>query len=227
LPHRIECFDISNIQGSENVASQVVFEDGLPHKNDYRRYKIKTVQGANDFASMQEVLTRRFNHKEYDDPDLVVIDGGKGQLNIAVAVLKEIGRSEVPVVGMAKARTKGEFTDQEVVATQERFFLPGRQNPVTFVGNSEALQILVGIRYEAQRFAITYHRKLRGQRTLESVLDDITGLGEKRKIALLTKFGSVDAIRHSSVDQLVELPSMNRVLAERILLQLKELDEEE
>jgi len=225
LPRRIECFDISNFQGTDNVASQVVFEDGLPRKDDYRRYKIKSFEGANDFAAMEEVLSRRFAHTEYEDPDLVVVDGGKGQLNIALAVMQEIGRGEVPVVGMAKARTKGEFSDQEVVATQERFFLKGRQNPVTFTSNSEALQILVGIRDEAHRFAITFHRKLRGQRTLESVLDDITGLGEKRRTALLKKFGSVQAIRQASVEDLLELPQMNRVLCERVLLQLKELEE--
>jgi excinuclease ABC subunit C len=226
-PRRIECYDISNFQGSENVASQVVFEDGLPNKDEYRRYKIKTVEGANDFASMKEVLSRRLKHTEMDDPDLIVVDGGKGQLNMAVAALKEIGRSEIPLVGMAKARTQGEFSDAEVQATQERFFIPGRQNPVTFLGNSEALQILVGLRDEAHRFAITYHRKLRGERTLESVLDTITGLGEKRRVALLKKFGSVEAIKQSSVEQLIELPQMNRVISERVLLHLKEMDEEE
>jgi len=227
LPRRIECYDISNFQGGENVASQVVFEDGLPNKNEYRRYKIKTVEGANDFASMKEVLERRFKHTEYDDPDLVVVDGGKGQLNMAVAALKEIGRPDVPIIGMAKARTQGEFHDQEVVATQERFFLPGRQNPLMFQPNSEAHHILVGIRDEAHRFAITYHRKLRENRTLESVLDAITGLGEKRKKALLKTFGTIEAIKNAQVEALVAVPSMNRVIAERVLLQLREMDEEE
>jgi excinuclease ABC subunit C len=128
---------------------------------------------------------------------------------------------------MAKSRTQGEFHDQEVMASQERFFLPGRQNPLTFPGNSEAMQILVGIRDEAHRFAITYHRKLRGERSLGSVLDAITGLGEKRKKALLKAFGSVDAIRQASVEQLTELPQMNRVIAERVLVQLKELSQNE
>jgi excinuclease ABC subunit C len=227
LPQRIECYDISNFQGGESVASQVVFEDGLPRKEEYRRYKIKTVEGSNDFASMKEVLSRRFQHTEYDDPDLVVVDGGKGQLSMAIEVMKEIGRSDVPLVGMAKARTQGEFHDQEVVATQERFFLPGRQNAVTFPQSAEALHILVGIRDEAHRFAITYHRKLRGQRTLESVLDDITGLGEKRKTALLKRFGDIQAIKASSVEDLTSVTGMNRVIAERVLIQLKELDEEE
>lgn len=227
LPRRIECFDISNFQGGENVASQVVFEDGLPRKEDYRRYKIKTVEGANDFASMKEVLSRRFKHTEYEEPELVVVDGGKGQLSMAMEVMKEIGRPDVCLVGMAKARTQGEFHDQEVVATQERFFLPGRQNHVTFPAASEALQILVGIRDEAHRFAITYHRKLRGDRTLTSVLDAITGLGEKRKTALLKRFESIEAIKQAPVEDLTAVPGMNRVIAERVLVQLKELDEEE
>lgn len=227
LPKRIECYDISNFQGGENVASQVVFEDGLPRKDEYKRYKIKTVEGANDFASMKEVLTRRFNHPEWDEPDLIVVDGGKGQLNMAVEALKEIGKKDIPIIGLAKARTLGEFHDSEVTATQERFFLPGRQNPLTFPTHAEAYQILVGIRDEAHRFAITYHRKLRGDRTLGSVLDDITGLGEKRKKALLKKFESIDGIKKAALEELVEVPGMNRIVAERVLIQLKEIDEEE
>lgn len=227
LPKRIECYDISNFQGGENVASQVVFEDGLPRKDDYKRYKIKTVEGANDFASMKEVLTRRFNHPEWEEPDLIVVDGGKGQLNMAVEALKEIGKKDIPVIGMAKARTLGEFHDSEVTATQERFFLPGRQNPLTFATHAEAYQILVGIRDEAHRFAITFHRKLRGDRTLTSVLDDITGLGEKRKKALLKKFESIDGIKKAAIEELVDVPGMNRIVAERVLIQLKEIDEEE
>ena len=227
LPRRIECYDISNFQGGENVASGVVFEDGLPRKDDYKRYKIKTVEGANDFASMKEVLTRRFAHTEWEEPDLVVVDGGKGQLGMAVEALKEIGRADVCLVGMAKARTQGEFHDQEVIGSEERFFLPGRQNPVLFQRNAEALQILVGIRDEAHRFAITYHRKLRGDRTLTSVLDAITGLGEKRKKALLKRFGTIEAIKAAPVAELTDVGGMNRVVAERVLVQLKEMDEEE
>lgn len=221
-PHRMECYDISNFQGSENVASQVVFEDGLPRKEDYKRYRIKTVIGANDFAAMKEVLGRRFAHTEWEDPDLVVVDGGKGQLNMAVEALKEIGRPDIRVVGMAKARTQGEFHDQEVVSTQERFFLPGRQNPVTFPATSEAFQILVGLRDEAHRFAITYHRKLREDRTLASALDEIVGLGEKRKQTLLKNFISIEAIKSADMEALSTLPGMNRVIAERVLLHLNE-----
>lgn len=227
LPRRIECYDISNFQGGANVASQVVFEDGLPRKGDYKRYKIKTVVGANDFASMKEVLARRFKHEEWEDPDLIVVDGGKGQLGMAVEALKEIGRPDLSVIGMAKARTLGEFHDSEVKASQERFFIPGRSNPVTFQPNSEAYHILVGIRDEAHRFAITYHRKLREAGTLSSVLDAISGLGEKRKTALLKKFETIEGIKTADVEDLIKVPGMNRVVAERVLLQLREMDEEE
>lgn len=222
IPTRIECYDISNFQGAETVASQVVFEDGAPNKDQYRRYKIRTVQGSNDFESMREVLTRRLRHGELEDPQLIVIDGGKGQLGIALEVLKEIGRMDIPVVGLAKARAQGSFSDTEIAASEERFFLPGRQNPVTFRPGSEAFQILVGIRDEAHRFAITYHRKLREATSLESELDFIVGLGEKRKRALLTRFANLDEIRAAGVEDLLKVPGFNRVLAERVLLQLNE-----
>lgn len=223
-PRRIECYDISNFQGSQNVASQVVFEDGLPRRDDYKRYKIKTVVGANDFASMKEVLSRRFKHEEWEDPDLIVIDGGKGQLKMAVEALKEVGRADVPVVGMAKARTLGDFTDSEVTGSEERFFMRGRQNFVTFARQSEALQILVGLRDEAHRFAITYHRKLREESTLSSILDSITGLGEKLKERLLKAFPHIQAIKTSTVEEIVKVKGVNRVLAERILVHLKDID---
>ena len=222
LPQRIECFDISNFQGSDSVASQVVFEDGAPKKEDYRRYKIKTVEGANDFASMKEVLSRRLKHTEYEDPDLIVIDGGKGQLKIALEVLHELGREEIPVVGLAKARSQGSFSDSEVNGSDERFFLPGRQNPITFAKNSEAFQILVGLRDEAHRFAITYHRQLRKHRTLASELDYVVGLGDKRKQALLKEFESIEQIKNADVNTIAQMYGFNKILAERILLQLNE-----
>lgn len=227
LPMRIECFDISNFQGQESVASQVVFEEGVPAKEHYRRYKIKTVEGSNDYASMREVLQRRFQHAEYDPPDLIVVDGGKGQLGVAVKILQELHQSAVPVVGLAKARTKGEFTDSEVTATEERFYRPGRQNPVVFRPNTDAFQILVGIRDEAHRFAITYHRKLRESTSLESELDLVTGLGEKRKRDLLRHFANVEVLRLATVEEVAALKGFNRVLAERILLQLNDSGEDE
>ncbi len=220
LPKRIECYDISHFQGEDNVASQVVFEDGVPKKDDYRKYKLKSFEGANDFQAMKEVLSRRLKHTEYDDPHLIVVDGGKGQLSLAREALKEIGRTEIPIVALAKARVRGEFSDQEVEGSEERFFLPGRQNPVTLPKNSMAFQILTGIRDEAHRFAITFHRKLRGERALSSALDDIHGLGDAKKKALLKKFGTVESISQANVDELSEVKGINPVLAERILLHL-------
>lgn len=227
LPRRIECYDISTFQGAETVASQVVFEEGVPSKEHYRRYKIKTVEGINDFASMYEVLSRRFKHTEYEDPQLIVIDGGKGQLSQAVKILEEIGRRDIPVVGLAKARTESNFQKAEVETTEERFFLPGRQNPVIFKHNAEALHILSGIRDEAHRFAITYHRKLRENTSLESELDYVVGLGEKRKKLLLTHFNSLDEIKMAVPEEIAQIKGFNRVLAERILIQLNESDEDE
>lgn len=222
LPSRIECFDISHFQGAETVASQVVFEDGVPHKESYRRYKIKTVDGNNDFASMFEVLSRRLQHTEYEAPDLIVVDGGKGQLSMAVKVLEELQHQHLPVVGLAKARTTSEFQASEVEGTEERVFLPGRANPVVFRKNSEALHILVGIRDEAHRFAINYHRKLREATSLESELDAVVGLGLKRKQALLKQFSSLDELRAAAPEEIAQMKGFNRVLAERILLQLNE-----
>lgn len=223
-PTRIECFDISHFQGAETVASQVVFEEGVPAREHYRRYKIKTVSGVDDFASMYEVLKRRFQHEEYDEPQLIVVDGGKGQLSMAVKILQELGKMHIPVVGLAKARTQADFQSKEISATEERFYLPKRANPVIFKTNSEAYQILIGLRDEAHRFAITYHRKLREQTSLESELDYIVGLGEKRKKILLQKFKSIDDIRQADAEQIAELKTFNRVLAERIILQLNESD---
>lgn len=221
-PLRIECFDISHFQGAETVASQVVFEDGVPAREHYRRYKIKTVTGVDDFASMYEVLKRRFSHDEYEDPQLIVVDGGKGQLSMAVKILSELSKTHIPVVGLAKARTLADFQSEEVSSTEERFFLPGRANPVVFKTNSEAYQILVGLRDEAHRFAITYHRKLREQSSLESELDYVIGIGEKRKKLLLQKFKSIDEIKQADVEEIANIKTFNRVLAERILLQLNE-----
>lgn len=225
LPNRIECFDISHFQGSETVASQVVFEEGIPARDHYRRYKIKTVTGIDDFASMYEVLKRRFSHDEYEEPQLIVVDGGKGQLSMAVKILQEVGKSHIPVVGLAKARTQADFQAEDVAATEERFYLPGRANPVIFKTNTVAYQILTGLRDEAHRFAITYHRKLREQTSLESELDYVVGIGEKRKKLLLQKFKSIDEIRDADVEEIASIKTFNRVLAERILIQLNEAED--
>lgn len=161
LPRRIECYDISNFQGQESVGSQVVFEEGVPNKDQYRKYKIKTVEGSNDFESMKEVLMRRLQHDEWDEPDLIVVDGGRGQLRFAQKALEALGKQHIPIVGLAKERTKSSFQNEEIEKSVERFYLPGRTNPVTFSPSSEAFRILVSLRDEAHRFAITYHRLLR------------------------------------------------------------------
>ncbi len=165
LPQRIECYDISNFQGTDSVASRVVFVDGAPDKNLYRRYKIKTVEGSNDFASMREVLGRRFANDE-SLPDLVVVDGGKGQLAQAVAILEELGVQGVGVVGLAKARTESDFQATEVKGSHERIFIPNRKNPVPLLPHTEAYKLLTHIRDEAHRFAVSYHRAVRSKRIL-------------------------------------------------------------
>ncbi len=166
LPQRIECYDISNIQGQDAVASRVVFMDGAPDKNLYRRYKIKTVEGSNDFAMMKEVLGRRFTKSDEDLPDLVVVDGGKGQLSQAVAILDELAVQGVGVVGLAKARTESDFQASEVRSSFERIFIPNRKNPVSLYPTTSAYKLLTHIRDEAHRFAVSYHRLLRSKRTI-------------------------------------------------------------
>lgn len=205
---------ISHFQGSETVGSQVVFEEGVPEREHYRRYKIQKVTGVDDFASMYEVLKCRFAHAEYEEPQLLVVDDAKGQLSMAVKILQEIWKTHIPVVGLAKARTKGDFKAEEATGTEERFYLPGRANPVIFKTNTEAYQILTGLRDEANRFAITYHRKLREQSTLESELDYVIGLGEKRKLLLLQKFKSVDEIRQAETEDIADFKSFSRALVE-------------
>lgn len=222
LPNRIECFDISHFQGSETVASQVVFEDGRPSKDHYRRYIIRTVTGVDDFKSMYEVLQRRFKHTEYEQPDLIVVDGGKGQLAQAVKILTEINMTHIPVVGLAKARTESSFQDAEVHETEERFYLPGRANPVVFKRNTEAFQILTGLRDEAHRFAITFHRNRREDATLRSILDEVTGLGDPRKIALLKKYETIENIKNADLEEIAAMKGFSRVMAERVLIHLNE-----
>lgn len=216
LPRRIECYDISNFQGQQSVASQVVFYDGSPSKEDYRKYKIKTVQGANDFESMKEVLKRRFSHKEYPDPQMILVDGGKGQLKLALEALKEVGREDIPIRSLAKARTDSDFENVEVKGTDERFFIPGRQNPVIFRNNTEAFRILVQLRDEAHRFAIEFHRKLRDQESFSSVLDQIPGLGPKKRETLDRFFPDMTQLMAASQAQLERLPGFPKALAKRI-----------
>ncbi|TKB90609.1 MAG: excinuclease ABC subunit UvrC [Nitrospira sp.] len=194
-PRRIEGFDISNTMGNDSVASMVVWEDGQMKKTDYRRFKIKTVEGANDFASMKEVVTRRYGQEEsLAQPDLILIDGGLGQLAAALEGLKEAGQPGLPILGLAKARG-----DKE-----ERIFLAGRKNPIVLRATSPATHLLQHIRDEAHRFAITFHRKLRGKSLVSSKLDQVIGIGEIRRNQLLEKFGSLDNVVSASDEALQE-----------------------
>jgi excinuclease ABC subunit C len=194
-PRRIEGFDISNTMGDQSVASMVVWEDGQMKKADYRRFKIRTVTGANDFASMKEVVTRRYGREEnLAQPDLILIDGGLGQLAAALEGLKEVGQQGVPILGLAKARG-----DKE-----ERVFLAGRKNPIVLKPQSPSTHLLQRIRDEAHRFAITFHRKLRGKSLVGSRLDQVIGIGEIRRNQLLEKFGSLDKLASASDEALRE-----------------------
>jgi excinuclease ABC subunit C len=217
-PKRIECFDISNIQGTLAVGSMVTFDEGESDKNRYRRYRIRTVPGADDFAMMYEVLKRRFSRakEEGNYPDLLVVDGGKGQLNVAVEVLRELEIGDVDVVGLAKARVERDPRAATVTQSDERVFLPGRMNPVVLRSNSSALFLMQRVRDEAHRFAITYHRQLRRKERLRSALDAIEGIGPLRRRRLLRHFGSVQRIRNASLAEIAEVPGISLALAEKI-----------
>ncbi len=211
-PRRIEGFDISNTMGDQSVASLVVWEDGQAKKSDYRRFRIKTVTGANDFASMQEVVVRRYGEAEnLPLPDLVLIDGGLGQLAAAMEGLRQVGRAGLPIIGLAKARG-----DKE-----ERIFVPGRKNPIPLAPSSPATHLLQRIRDEAHRFAITYHRKLRGKALVSSRLDAIIGVGEIRRNRLLKRFGSLEKIAEATDDQLREIGGVDARTAAEIRKALK------
>jgi len=217
-PKRIECFDISNIQGTLAVGSLVSFDEGEPDKGRYRRFRIKTVAGSDDFAMMYEVLMRRFRRAKQDGnyPDLVVVDGGKGQLNVALEVLRELEITEVDVVGLAKMRVERDARAADLKRSDERVFLPGRKNPVVLRRNSGALFLLERVRDEAHRFAISYHRELRGKDRLHSVLDEIPGVGPERRKALLRHFGSLARIKRAAIDDLAQVPGVTTALAATI-----------
>ncbi len=256
-PQRIECYDISNTQGTDSVGAMVVFEGGSPKNSEYRRFKIKQVEGANDYASHQEVLRRRFrkaagsstitsapdedisapigesmaellqeqtdgngeneNSDKAQDfqhnwtlPDLIIIDGGKGQLHAALEVLQGL-RLDIPTMGLAKE--EGSHTKS---TTQEEIYIPGSNEPIILPRTSQALYLLQRIRDEAHRFGITYHRKVRSERTFKSVLDEIPGIGPKRKQALIKHFGSVRAISAASVEELTAIDGMTRDAALKV-----------
>src|SRR5262245_48087205 len=214
-PLRIECFDISNLQGTEIVGSMVVMEDGLPKRSDYRRFKVRHQEGQDDFAAMEEVLTRRFRRylDERDEgaragkrfsypPNLLLIDGGKGQLGVAVRVLEELGLEDIAVASLAKRF--------------EEVYRPGLAEPVRIPRDSEALYLLQQVRDEAHRFAITYHRQLRNRKSVVSVLDDVPGLGPVRRTRLLREFGSVKQLRAQTEEQLVAIPWLPEKVARAV-----------
>jgi excinuclease ABC subunit C len=216
LPERIECFDISNIQGSLAVGSMVQFVGGAPNRSAYRHYKIRTVEGSNDFAMMHEVLSRRYRRlieAGQPLPDLILVDGGKGQLSVAAEVMKELGATNAPLRAIAKSRLIGETAAPSRRRSEERFFIPGQKNPVTFPPGSPPLLLLQHVRDEAHRFAITYHQKLRRQRSLRSLLEELPGIGEARKRALLRAFGSLARIRLATAEDLARVPGIPPSLA--------------
>jgi excinuclease ABC subunit C len=217
-PRRIECFDISNIQGQLAVASKVAFLDAKPDKNNYRRYRINTVTGADDYGMMREVLSRRFrkDSKAGDLPDLIIVDGGQGQLNILTNVLRELGVTEIDAVALAKSRVEKGMDSPKITKSDERVFLPGRKNPVVMRQNSAPLLLLARIRDEAHRFAITHHKKLRGKTALQSLLNEIPGVGEKRRKELLRHFGSLKKIREATIEEITEVQGMDKKTAQSV-----------
>ncbi|MHC4184205.1 MAG: excinuclease ABC subunit UvrC, partial [Planctomycetota bacterium] len=207
LPRKIECFDISNIGGKQAVGSMVTFENGKPVKRRYKRYKIKTVSQSDDYAMMYEVLTRRYSRafKEDDFPDLAIMDGGKGQLGIAIKVFDELGFDKTDVVALAKSKRNGKSKRKDSGDAEskrkldERVFICGKADPIVLNQESSELKILINIRDEAHRFAISYHKKLRKKQYYESPLDKITGIGKVKKKDLLRHFGNIQKIRNASL----------------------------
>jgi excinuclease ABC subunit C len=213
IPRRIECFDVSNLHGTNAVASMVVFENGKPKKSDYRRFQIRQVEGPNDFAMMQEAIRRRYRRAldaEQTEawqtmPDLIIVDGGKGQLSAALSALQELGLN-LPIAALAKEH--------------EELFLPDRPDAVVLPRDSQALFLVQRIRDEAHRFAVTFHRKRRAKTSIRSVLDEIPGVGPRRRRELLRRFGSVEGIRQASVEELAGIKGIGRALAEQIKAEL-------
>jgi excinuclease ABC subunit C len=204
-PVRIEGYDISTLQGRQAVGAQVVFRDGSPYKGGYRRYRIRTVAGQDDFAMLGEVLARRARH--FDDPgdgapDLILIDGGRGQVNRAAEVLRDAGRAGIPLIGLAKR--------------EEEIFRPGEEVPLRLPRSSPGLQLLQRVRDEAHRFAVGYHREVRSRALVRDPLAGVTGLGARRRQALLDRFGSLGALARASLEEMTEVPGIGPGLAGRV-----------
>lgn len=215
MPFRIECFDISTLQGAETVASMVVFENGKPRKSEYRRFRVKWVPGQDDFASMVEVLKRRLRHVGLDvpgnkfaaRPDLLVLDGGKPQLSAAVLAEESLSLRDIPTIALAKR--------------EEEIFRPGRDEPLRLPRNSASLNVIRYLRDEAHRFAVTFHRSLRVKAMLASSFDSIPGVGEAKKKALIKHFGSPAGVMNASVEELAKVPGVSTPLAETIYCHLR------
>ena len=213
-PRRMECYDISNISGVDKVGSMVVFIDGEADRNSYRRFKIKTVEGANDFASLQEVLTRRLQklgteeEEKFPRPDLIIIDGGKGQLFSVKEIFDKMQIDEIELVSLAKR--------------EEEVFTLYRDDSIKIPHRDYALKMLQRIRDEAHRFAITYFRNIHSKRNLQSVLSEIDGIGKVRRIALLEKFGTLDGILYASVEELSSVNGISIDMAKKIKTYLEE-----
>jgi excinuclease ABC subunit C len=217
LPKRIECYDISTIQGRHSVGSGVAFADARPDKANYRRYRIRDVLGQDDFAMLSEVFSRRFREEKVAKdglPDLVVVDGGIGQLNAALEIVTGLGLAgRFDLVSLAKSRTAREAESAIITRSDERVFLPGRKNPVVLRQNSAPLLLLAAIRDEAHRFAIEYHRTLRGKAGVTSGIEQIPGIGAKRRTALLKHFGSLQRLKEASVEEMAGVEGMNPTIA--------------
>ena len=212
-PKRIECYDVSHVQGTSVVSSMIVFEDGRPAKSQYRRFRARISDRNDDFTNMRDTLRRRFARSASPEaqsswplPDLVILDGGKGQLSAGLAALADAGRLQIPIVALAKER--------------EELFVPNRPDPIVLPRTAQGLYLVQRIRDEAHRFAVTYHQKVRSRRAVRSILDDIAGVGPARKRALLRKFGSVRAMQEAPVEELAAVGGVGTALAERIKLAL-------
>jgi excinuclease ABC subunit C len=218
LPQRIECYDISNVSGKHAVGSMVVFQDGEPDKNSYRRYRIKTVSEPDDYAMMYEVLARRFARGE-NLPDLVVVDGGKGQLNVALSVLKDL-KIKIDVIGLAKEErtifsSKG-IRKKKAPKSEDRVYLPRRKDAIYLSAWPQALRMLQQVRDEAHRFALSYHHRLKLKDDLNSILDDIPDIGDARRKILLKYFGSSKQVKDATLEDLQKVPGIGKELAEKI-----------
>ena len=224
LPRRIECYDISTIQGRHSVGSGVCFLNGAADKKGYRHYRIRDVEGQDDFAMLREVFSRRFREEAIQKvglPDLVVVDGGIGQLNATLEIIAELGlNGRFDLVSLAKSRVARDAGSSDIVKSDERVFLPGRKNPVVLKQNSRPLLLLAAIRDEAHRFAIEYHRTLRSKEGVASGIEQIPGIGMKRRTALLRHFGSLQRLKEASIDEIAAVEGMNRTVAEQVFTHL-------